>query len=457
MKPSPCAIFVPRVLLFTIIAPIGLAPAQLMPINSALGAPQLTLTVSAPAYVPPDSSVTIEISRTNTEQGLGGLAYNVNLSQTLLLTDREYGIFGWIANDGLFDNSVPLDDGAVSSSVQTFRFDTVVAGAAGAEFPPNTGGIVERFTIRTPPLGVIPPQGLTITVDLTAVSASDGDGLDWMTSLGGAITVSTDANGHAATFVVTDNADCNVNGVIDDSDIAFGTSIDCNGDGIPDECQHDYDGDNIIDDCDNDIDNDGVLNASDACLSQPGAIVNGSGGPAGDFDNDCGVTLADYDSFSQCLAAGGPMANPGAGCLDTADFDLDGDVDIIDVSWLQAAIAEDCFDDCAPDDCHLDFDGDGVTDDCDNDIDNDNVVNASDTCVSAAGSVVSALGGPIGDFNGDCVLTLADYPQFAACLDASGPAGSPGLNCLSTADADRDNDVDLADVAALQTAMANQP
>ena len=39
-------------------------------------------------------------------------------------------------------------------------------------------------------------------------------------------------------------ADCNENGVEDFLDIAFGTSLDLNGDGIPDECQP------ACDDCD---------------------------------------------------------------------------------------------------------------------------------------------------------------------------------------------------------------
>ncbi len=51
--------------------------------------------------------------------------------------------------------------------------------------------------------------------------------------------------------------DCNGNGVADGDDIAGGTSMDCDEDAIPDECEPDCDLDGIIDDCDSEADIDG--------------------------------------------------------------------------------------------------------------------------------------------------------------------------------------------------------
>ena len=51
--------------------------------------------------------------------------------------------------------------------------------------------------------------------------------------------------------ILDDDTDCNTNGIDDAIDILDGTSEDCNGNGVPDECEADTDGDGTIDDCDN--------------------------------------------------------------------------------------------------------------------------------------------------------------------------------------------------------------
>jgi hypothetical protein len=137
--------------------------------------------------------------------------------------------------------------------------------------------------------------------------------------------------------------DCNANERMDRCDIAGGTSFDadanripdecdadCNGNGQPDGLEADFDCDGIIDSCDNDSDNDGVPNTGDACATWPlGSRVNPSGGPLGDADNDCEITLTDYAAFVDCL--NGPNAAPPvAQCLGVFDFDDQGDVDLFD-------------------------------------------------------------------------------------------------------------------------------
>jgi murein tripeptide amidase MpaA len=69
------------------------------------------------------------------------------------------------------------------------------------------------------------------------------------------------------------NADCNGNGVPDECDIADGTSADCNGNGVPDECDIaagtslDVDGNGIPDECElfspGDLNCDGLVNSFD--------------------------------------------------------------------------------------------------------------------------------------------------------------------------------------------------
>ncbi|MCK4660422.1 MAG: thrombospondin type 3 repeat-containing protein, partial [Phycisphaerae bacterium] len=115
--------------------------------------------------------------------------------------------------------------------------------------------------------------------------------------------------------------DCNTNSVLDECDIAAGTSQDCNSNGYPDECEPDSDDDGTIDDCDNcpevanpdqadfdndgvgnvcddDIDNDGVLNDDDVCdytpLGLPPELIEPDGSVLGDLDGDCDVDLDDF-------------------------------------------------------------------------------------------------------------------------------------------------------------------
>ncbi len=44
--------------------------------------------------------------------------------------------------------------------------------------------------------------------------------------------------------------DCNCNAVPDECDVNVGTSLDCNGNGTPDECEADCNGNGVPDDCD---------------------------------------------------------------------------------------------------------------------------------------------------------------------------------------------------------------
>ncbi|MCH8241224.1 MAG: hypothetical protein IH897_01280 [Planctomycetes bacterium] len=106
-------------------------------------------------------------------------------------------------------------------------------------------------------------------------------------------------------YPIAQLADCQPNGISDACDLADGLSTDCDGDGMPDECEPDADSDSIPDDCD-----------------QPG-----------DFDHDADVDLADYKLLWVCLLLSGPGEPvPFAECREPFDADRDGDIDLQDVA-----------------------------------------------------------------------------------------------------------------------------
>jgi choice-of-anchor B domain-containing protein len=101
---------------------------------------------------------------------------------------------------------------------------------------------------------------------------------------------------HRGLFVL--NYDCNDNGIDDSVDITENTSVDCDGHGVPDECE----------------------------FRKPG-----------DLNRDRTVNLWDYERFEPCLS--GPKELPHNAktcsyelpCCIHADVDRDGDIDLIDV------------------------------------------------------------------------------------------------------------------------------
>jgi hypothetical protein len=60
--------------------------------------------------------------------------------------------------------------------------------------------------------------------------------------------------------------DCNGNGIADHCDIAAGTSLDCDLNDVPDECQPDCNGDGIPDVCEDDCNDNGIADPCDIAL-----------------------------------------------------------------------------------------------------------------------------------------------------------------------------------------------
>jgi hypothetical protein len=84
--------------------------------------------------------------------------------------------------------------------------------------------------------------------------------------------------------------DCNTNGIPDECDIADETSEDINGDGVPDECQ-----------CLADIDGSGAVTIDDILV-----VIGywGSSSPAGDLNSDGIINIEDlliiFDEWGPC-------------------------------------------------------------------------------------------------------------------------------------------------------------
>lgn len=129
-----------------------------------------------------DTTLTVEVHRANQQFGLGGLHYELQLSETLDLS-REYSDFGWVANNGFWDCSNPLD-GAAAVSLISATFDTV-ADLPASEFPADTSGTVEVLTFS----GLSTTVARWIYLDIMFPSASDGVGQDLVSELGGSINV----------------------------------------------------------------------------------------------------------------------------------------------------------------------------------------------------------------------------------------------------------------------------
>jgi hypothetical protein len=119
--------------------------------------------------------------------------------------------------------------------------------------------------------------------------------------------VSRDCNGNGVPdeCELTETLDCNQNGRLDMCDIALGTSLDCNDSGIPDECEISL---------------------------------------FGDYSGDGLVNFADWRAFEEDFAGSVPVPvrEPVAPCFESAlavfDSDEDSDIDLIDYATIQLNI-----------------------------------------------------------------------------------------------------------------------
>ncbi len=118
-----------------------------------------------------------------------------------------------------------LDLEIIAPDGTSFRGNVMANGESltGGSF--DTKNNVERAIFNTPDIGLY-----TILIHGTEVNQG---------TQGFALVINGNITG-----------DCNGNGINDQTDVANGTSLDCNGNLIPDECEPDCDGNTIPDECD---------------------------------------------------------------------------------------------------------------------------------------------------------------------------------------------------------------
>ena len=275
----------------------------------------------------------------------------------------------------------------------------------------------------------------------------------------------TDTNGNLSftagiVTVLIDSPDCNNNNNPDVCDIVEGNSLDCNLDGVPDECQPDCDGDGIPNDCEIeqgsslDCDEDGlpdsceINNGTEADCDSDG-ILDGCEIASG-TETDCNLSgIPDSCEISagvvlDCNANGQPDS-----CDIESGVELDCDFDgFVDSCQISAGSATDCDLDGVIDSCELisgtevDCNSNGILDDCDLATGQDTDCNQNqvlDTCDLATG--VSS------DCNANGTLDVCDLEAGTASdCDANGVPDSCEISSGAAPDCNSNGIPDSCDL-----------
>ncbi len=118
---------------------------------------------------------------------------------------------------------------------------------------------------------------------------------------------------------------------------------------------------------------------------------------------------------------------------------------------LISGASSDCNGNEIPDDCESDGDGDGTPDDCD-------VCEGLDDGADADGDMIPDACDRCGDFDGDQLITNADFAQLPEYMSDPTTFPTPQLplttqRCQAAFDCDLDGDVDLSDYQTLQVTL----
>ncbi len=231
--------------------------------------------------------------------------------------------------------------------------------------------------------------------------------------------------------------DCDGDGTGDVCALSGGTATDCNGNGIPDNCDvadcdpndplcADCDGNGLPDSCEPDCDGDGTIDACAISDCDPNDLLcrdcNGNGIPdgcdlAGGLEVDCNANGIPDSCETDCDGNGVPDECDLAG--GAADCNGNGVPDACDIA---SGAEADCNGNGVPDSCDI---ATGLEQDCDTN-------GVPDLCDITAGVVADCNGnelpdsceiasGALGDCDGDgvpdlCVIVLCE-PNDPACAD----------------------------------------
>jgi len=238
-----------------------------------------------------------------------------------------------------------------------------------------------------------------------------------------------DANGVPDECDVEGGSDCNMNGVPDACDLLGGDSADCDANGLPDECDEDCNGNGSPDICDvksglaPDCDGNGL---PDECDIADGSLIDCNTDGLPDIcGEDCnGTGLAD-----ECdIESGDSLDCDTNGVPDECDPDCDTN-GIPDVCDIEQGDLSDCDQNSVPDVCEpiTDCNQNGVNDPCeiaDGDATDNNGNGVLDECECPA------------DVNGDSFVNYNDLLVLLSRWDSDDPAadidgsGSVGLSDL---------------------------
>jgi uncharacterized membrane protein len=106
----------------------------------------LELSIESPVKYVVEPTFDIIVNRYHEGFGLGGMVYDLQISENLEMISRSYEMYGWVANDNILDNCIPLEGGIFTGDI--FSFMTVVKEES--EFASGSSGIVEKLTFKTP-------------------------------------------------------------------------------------------------------------------------------------------------------------------------------------------------------------------------------------------------------------------------------------------------------------------
>lgn len=238
--------------------------------------------------------------------------------------------------------------------------DLVVVGPTGVQhFPWTLGGLADPAApaVRIQPDHVDNIEQVLVDQPQTGV---------WTVEIHG-FNVPQGPQTFSICLTPTYSPDCNKNGVEDVVDIAGGTSLDCNTDSIPDECQPNTDcnSNGVRDICDIASGTSSDINGNltpDNCEPD----CNQDGVPD-DYDISHGLS-ADCNanaSPDECdIAAGHSIDCSGNGIPDECEVDCNGN-GVDDGCDIDLGHSFDCNNNRIPDDCELDCNGNGVADECD--------------------------------------------------------------------------------------------
>lgn len=155
------------------------------PSMAATVGPVLDLSIGGPGTAPAaGQSLTLTVYFQNTGSDLGALVYDLNFSESLVLTARSYVAHAWEgpgSGGAFFDSSMPKDGGPFGASYAGTSFNTVAAPFP-TSFPDGTSGVTEAFVFDMPASG-------EVWVDLVYSAAGNLAGQDWTTTLAGTVNV----------------------------------------------------------------------------------------------------------------------------------------------------------------------------------------------------------------------------------------------------------------------------